>query len=102
MEPKQLYFFDLHQKLADKYNLSPHAISIIRSFSLGYKQSRKKIAEWCVKKLQPYLDHKNKPPYYLQPLLNFTASCSTEAWNDITQITEFDKGAEKPPAVSSK
>lgn len=96
---KRAFFHELDTKLSSKYNLSNKQINTIRSWALGYKKSRKEIAEWCAIKLsQPHTGYgskknkRRKKKEYYQTLLNFIASCSTEAWNDITQITQFDKG----------
>jgi hypothetical protein len=99
MTTKREFFDNLHKQLAEKYQLTSRQISTIRSWSIGYKKTRKEIAEWTVLKLQ-----QSQKPYFsihFQTLLNFIASCSSEAWNDITQLTEFDKGergADNPPS----
>jgi len=96
---KRVFFDKLNLELSVKHNLTDRQINTIRSWFLGYKKSRKEIAEWCAFKLsQPHVSHglkanrrRHKKEHY-QELLNFIASCSTEAWNDITQITKFDNG----------
>jgi len=91
-------FLLLHTQLGDKYHIDPKYINVIRSFVIGYQKTRMEIAEWCAKRLMQSnrhvgdsrIDHRIKPKEYYQTLLNFVASCSTETWNDITQLTEFD------------
>ena len=105
---KRAFFDNLDKNLAEKYHLTSDQIDTIRSFFLGDKKTRKEIAEWCAVKLTQPHHGKNKkdslsrrsPKEHYQTLLNFIASCSTEAWNDITQKTEFDKGADTATAIT--
>jgi hypothetical protein len=99
---KRTFFNNLDKQLGLKYKLTSDQINTIRSFYLGDKKTRKEIAEWCAVKLtQPHhgshgknkkdsLSRRMAKPHY-QTLLNFIASCSEVAWNDITQKTEYDK-----------
>lgn len=102
------FFEKLNKDLSSKYNLLPIYIETIRSAYLGGKLSRKELAEEMALKLSlrrrdkycktpPFRRHSKK---HYQDLLNFIASCSEETWNDVTQITEFDKstpsGTAKP------
>ena len=95
---KRTFFDNLHKQLAEKYQLTPHYVDTIRSFAVSREKSRKEIGEWCALKLsQPKrdtgdsrIDHRTQPKKHYQDILNFIASCSSEAWNDITQLTEMD------------
>jgi hypothetical protein len=100
---KRTFFETLDTQLAEKYHLTIHQINTIRSAFLGYNQTRKEIAEWCAMKLaqpassarrkevRPDSKHRKFNRDHYQILLNFVASCSLEAWDDINQVTEFDK-----------
>lgn len=89
-EAKQ-FFSKLHQDLAVKYNITPHLVLYIRSEILGFRKSRKEVAEILVKKLQYCLINHHTPKKHLQSSLNFVASCSDEVWKDLAQKTKFDK-----------
>ena len=97
---KEQFFSKLDKDLAEKYNLQPTQINTIRSAFVGEKKTRKELAERIAIKLSQPSHHpkqsskgrRSHSKEYYQTLLNFIASCSTEAWNDITQITKFDKG----------
>lgn len=92
---KITFFSKLHKELGEKYHLEPYLIMVIRSRFLTEKKSQKEIAEIIVKKIQ------NKATKHdWQSTLNFVASCSSGEWEEITQITKFDKIADKPAAVS--
>lgn len=87
---KRTFFDNLHNQLADKYQLTHRQIDTIRSFSIGYKKNRKEIAEWIAPKLNLSIKSKSPSKHY-QSLLNFVASCSQDSWEDIIQKTEYDK-----------
>lgn len=96
---KREFFDSLHKELGKKHTLSYRHVNTIRSFFIGHKKTRKEIAEWCAIKLSqplrrggiPHAGHRVEEKAYYQTLLNFVASCSAEAWNDITQITKYDR-----------
>ena len=102
---KHIFFEQLEKELAQKYNLTPYQIGVIRSSILGSKRTRKELAEWIAIKLTlpkrhmvhatgKLLSHsqsRTRGKEHYQTLLNFIASCSDIAWNDITQKTEYDK-----------
>ena len=86
---KQEFFDNLHNQLAEKYNLTSHQINSIRYLFLGRKMTRLQVAEFYANKLhnaqlRERIDH-------YQVCLNVTASISNDIWNDITQKTEFDR-----------
>ena len=102
---KQTFFHEFHTKLAGKHGVGYEVIRHIRSSAIGDNKSRKEVAEWIAVKISLPKRHKvfltgKKLPHsqsrthnkeYYQTLLNFVASCSSEAWADITQKTSFDK-----------
>lgn len=85
------FFSKLHQDLAVKYHITSYLVVYLRSEALGFRKSRKEIAETLVKKLQYYSINRLTPKKHLPSFFNFVASCSEEIWNDLTQKTKFDK-----------
>ena len=89
MEKKQ-FFKELNSSLGSKYNLTSKQIGTIRSFYLSSNMTRKEIAMWLGNKLSVSQRSILKKEHF-QQLINFVASCSDEAWDDITQKTEYDR-----------
>ncbi len=86
---KNEFFKQLHQQLEKKYNLTSSQVATLRGFL--HTKTRKEIGEWIALKLsEPHKERRHSKEHY-QELLNFVASCSEEAWKEITQITKFDK-----------
>jgi len=91
--PKQLPmdYKKLHESLAKKHGISSDAVFTLRSFHKGFLKSREEIAGWCAQKMhQPRKRtgiincgrREHGRPYY-QEILNFVASASDEAWQDM-------------------
>lgn len=96
---KHEFFNTFEKQLSEKYKITLRQVSTIRSFVIGNRKSRKEIAEWIVTKLQISIKA-GHPSIHYQSLLNFIASCSPKTWDDITQLTEFDKKADTATGVS--
>ena len=93
MEERDFYH-KLHTQLGEKYNLSSSQVNFIRS-SVGEKRNKDQIIERLIERIKIYpKNRRNKDITFFQTLLTFLSSCSSEAWNDITQLTEFDRGRE--------
>lgn len=97
---QQLYFQQLHEQLAQRYFISSHEVSALRTLAVGQKKTRKEIAEYLVIKLsQPHYNHRvdsrtntrRRPKEHYQSMLNFVASCRDLGWEDMIQPTPFDK-----------
>lgn len=102
---KNEFFRKLDEDLAQKHGISFHHVNTIRSFVLGSGKTRKEVAEWAAIKLsQPSrwksglskIGRRERNREHYQTILNFVASCTSQQWDDITQVTQFDQPKEEP------
>jgi hypothetical protein len=85
------FFEILHRKLADKYKLEIEDVRVIRIYSFTRNMSRRDIVFYCIKKLKRIVNptriaRNNR-------IVNFLASCTDEAWMEVTEKTSYDKRA---------
>jgi hypothetical protein len=114
--PKHAYFMVLHTDLALRYFLTLEAISWLRAQAIGKGLSLGEVREGVKRQiadlkrgLKGFKTHKilqnadlkltaQNTLLYIQAkqnLLAFLATCTPTQWQDITQLTDFDRNAEK-------
>lgn len=89
---KKDYFIQLHQELEAKYHIPPHCVRTIRNLALGQKMSREEIMDWADEKTKFYKNIKGATePRKYSDLFNFLEDLQDDVWEEITQITKYDK-----------
>ena len=88
---KSDYFKELHQELAERYNIPIFYISFIRHYYLGEKKNRKEIARLIIERYKlPRSKRNKKSRESLKDFFKFVVHCPTEEWDNITQLTKYD------------
>lgn len=87
------FFKQLHADIADKYQVPPRFIQILRRRMLGQGYTYPKFVEWAKK----YIKNREWDPraknkvLFMNELIRFAESLVIEQWQDVLQITKFDK-----------
>lgn len=90
---REEFFKQLHIDIAAKYQVPPRFIQIIRCRMIGDGYNYPKFMEWAKK----YVANRVRDPFaknkvlFMNELIRFTESLVIEQWQDVLQITKFDK-----------
>lgn len=93
---KQEFFDKLHERLGAKYNVPARTIRTMRMIILGLGGTDESLIQWTskyIKRRLPYVKDPNAKAkvIFMTEFKRFLEELDSSGWNDILQITKFDK-----------